>query len=158
MSDQLFLNCSTGNVSELENILLTKINLNIENEAGTTPLCIVSKCRRDLVAMLIEHGADVNFIGKDKISPLHWAVEYDNDEIIKILLCAGANVLSRDQLHETPLHWAAWTGHIKSAKLLVEHGADPTTKNIGGTTPIQLAKMQKHSELSAYFESLSNEN
>jgi hypothetical protein len=49
--NRLFESSKTGNVRELKELLKTNIDLNIEDEDGTTPLCIVAKCRPDLVRM-----------------------------------------------------------------------------------------------------------
>jgi ankyrin repeat protein len=150
---ELFLSSLTGNVNELRELLKSNIDLNIENEEGTTPLCIVSKCRPDLVKWFLERGANPNFVGKDQISPLHWAVEYDNEEIIKLLLSYGAKVDLVDSFKEIPLHWACWTGHLKSAMLLIEAGSNIMQKNHINRTPYDLVIQQHHEELLKYLES-----
>lgn len=149
---ELFSAVSNGNNQDINSLLMTGIDLNFENEAGTTLLCIAAKCRFDIVVKLCEHGADVNYVGADRISALHWAVEYDNDEIITYLISHGAELHHQDKLLETPLHWACWTGHIKAARLLVESGADKNKVNVGGKRPIDLAIMQEHKQLVAYLE------
>lgn len=148
---QLFESSLTGNIKELKEILNHKIDLNIENKDGTTPLCIVSKCRPDIVKWYLEEGANPNFVGRDKISPLHWAVEYDNEEIISLLLNYGAQPSLVDSFNETPLHWACWTGHLKSARLLIDSGADILSKNHINRTPYDLAHQQEHIDLIEYL-------
>lgn len=147
----LFESSLTGNVKELKEIFSSPFKLDIQNEEGTTPLCIVSKCRPDLVNWYLKLGADPNFVGSDQKSPLHWAVEYDNDEVIRSLLTHGARVDLIDSFKETPLHWACWTGHMKSAKLLIEAGSDIFAKNHIGKTPYDLVIQQEHTELLAYL-------
>lgn len=149
---ELFKACTTGHVGELKAVLKNCGNVNVKNEQGDTPLSIVSKCRFDLVKLLVEHGADVNLKSEEIISPLHWAVEYDNDEIVNYLLEQGADIGARDHSHEIPLHWAAWTGHHKVAKLLLTYGSSPLTKNGGGVTPLDLARRQEHHKLVELFE------
>ncbi|ERJ11386.1 ankyrin repeat domain-containing protein [Haloplasma contractile] len=151
-NEKLFEACITGNVSDLKQAIEACDDLNIKNEEGQTPLCIVAKCRYDLVKLLVLKGADVNLQSDEKISPLHWAVEYDNEEIVEYLLSKDADIYSRDHLYETPLHWAAWTGHHKPASLLLAQGANPLAENSGGFTPLDLAKRQGHQKVVTLFE------
>lgn len=148
----LYESSVTGNVADFKKAIEHGADVNSKNSEGQTPLCLVSKCRIDLVKLLVEKGADVNLQSDDEISPLHWAVEYDNEEIVEYLLTHGAKTDSRDKLYETPVHWAAWTGHHRSAKLLLSYGGDPTLKNSGGITPIDLANRQGHIEVTKLFQ------
>lgn len=141
-----------GNVKTLKSLLTDTPSLNFEDESGSTPLCIAAKCRLDLVKLLHRSGADVNFIGSDKISALHWSVEYDNDQINAYLLENGASVHAQDKLQETPLHWSAWTGHLKSAQQLLAYGAEIAALNCGNLTALDLAEQQEHIELLALFK------
>lgn len=151
-NEKLFEACITGNVFDLKQAIEKCDDLNIKNNEGQTPLCIVAKCRYDLVKLLVEKGADVNLQSDEIISPLHWAVEFDNEEIVEYLLSKGADIYSRDHSYETPLHWAAWTGHYKSASLLLAYGDNPLVENRGGFTPLDLAKRQGHQKVIALFE------
>lgn len=158
-NEKLFEACITGNVSDLKQAIEKCDDLNIKNKEGQTPLCIVSKCRYDLVKLLVEKGADINLQSDEIISPLHWAVEFDNEEIVEYLLSKGADIYSRDHSYETPLHWAAWTGHHKSASLLLAYGDNPLVENNGGFTPLDLAKRQGHQKVITLFEEkLLNKN
>lgn len=138
---------SCGNNADIAAMLAEPLDLDFHDDQGTTPLCVAAKCRPDIVKRLCAHGASVNFTGPDRISALHWAVEFDNDETIAVLLGQGADVHALDRLAETPLHWACWTGHAKSARLLLKAGADPHRPNAGGRIPFDLARLQDHPEL-----------
>lgn len=141
----------TGNVIAFKEAIELGADVNTKNLEGQTPLCIVAKCRFDLVKTLIENKADVNMQSDDKISPLHWAVEYDNVDIVEYLLKNGADTELRDGNYETALHWAAWTGHHKSAELLLQYGANKSVQNGEGITPIDLASRQGHNKVSKLF-------
>lgn len=45
---------------------------------------------------LIEHGADVNYMGLSGRSPLHWAVFHNDYIFVQMLVENGANLASRD--------------------------------------------------------------
>ncbi|OHD19837.1 MAG: hypothetical protein A2086_14090 [Spirochaetes bacterium GWD1_27_9] len=141
----------TGNVIKFKEAISSGENIHSKDENGQSVLSIVSKLRPDLVKILISNNVDVNLADDNKITPLHWAVEFDNYEIVQMLLSNGANVNAVDLLNETPLHWAAWTGHIKSAKVLLEYNSNVLFKNNGGVTPLDLAIKQEHYELVNLF-------
>ncbi len=142
----------TGNVQKFKEALENQENVNTKDENGQSVLSIVSKLRPDLVKILIRNGVDVNLADDNLITPLHWAVEYDNDEIVELLLQNGANPGVLDSLGERPLHWAAWTGHIRSAKVLLKYDREVLFENCGGFTPIDLAVQQEHHDLAELLQ------
>lgn len=141
-----------GNVKLMKEAIVNAADVNCRNNEGVTPLCFVSKCRFDLVKILVENGACVNLCGDDKISPLHWAAEYDNYEIAEYLVENGADIEVKDNLGETPMHWAAWTGHYKIAELLLKYGVNFDAVNAGGVTPMDLIIQQEHSRMLTAIE------
>ena len=134
----------TGNVKDFKRAISDGCDLSARDGNGETVLSIVAKVRPDLVRLLIENGVDVNHADDSGITPLHWAVEYDNEEAVRLLLDAGACTESSDSSGETPLHWAAWTGHAGSAALLLRYGADVSSANVRGVIPHELALQQEH--------------
>lgn len=133
-----------GNVEDFLKAIKSKEDINSYDENGQLILSIVSKCRFDLVKILLKNKVDLTKSDKNKITPLHWAVEYDNKEIVSILLKSGASPEAIDGMCETPLHWAAWTGHHRCARELLKYMKTSEVKNCGGLTPLDLAIKQKH--------------
>jgi len=86
------------------------------------------------VEELIEKGVNVNSIGSDGRSPLHWACENEKFEIIKLLLIYDADTNSQVRDGDTPLHVASCSDLVATVKLLFENGADVNAKNNCGTT------------------------
>lgn len=74
---------------------------------------------------LLKKG-DVNLNAKDEnnLSALHWCVKKNNEDLVLMLLAAGANPNILDSKKDTPLHYAAQLGLIKIQRLLIKHGAD----------------------------------
>jgi ankyrin repeat protein len=57
-------------------------------------------------------------------TPLHCAAHRGFLEIVRALLDAGADIMSRESCCDTiPLHWAAEGGHLDVARLLVDQGS-----------------------------------
>jgi ankyrin repeat protein len=47
----------------------------------------------DTLAILLQHGADINCLGQDRISPLHFAASSGNSDVVVALLQHGADFL-----------------------------------------------------------------
>lgn len=72
-------------------------------------------------------------------TPLHIAVEYNNIEIVELLLENGASTESVDRNNMTPLHWAVDLGYKDIIKLLVKGGANINAQDINKSTPLHWA-------------------
>lgn len=89
----------------------------------------------EMVRSLLREGADVNAAQGDGMSALHWAAVTDAEEMIGVLLYAGANTESTTRLGGyTPLHLASREGNAAALDALLSGGADVdavTTTGIG---------------------------
>lgn len=72
---------------------------------------------------------------KDGTTALHWAAQYGQIEIARLLLSHGANVQARDDEQSTAL-FAAVFKDLNLARLLLEAGADIQTQNALEHTPL----------------------
>ena len=79
---------------------------------------------------LIDYGADVNEVDADGRTPLHWAVLYNNFEMVRYLLLAGADV-NKVEIKEkqTPLFYAEKFASEEIKNLLISLGADENAKD-----------------------------
>lgn len=59
----------------------------------------------------------------DRDTPLHYAAEFGNEEILKYLVNKGLDVNVSLKGYETPLHYAAKSTDLENAKWLLAHGA-----------------------------------
>ncbi|XP_059171172.1 putative ankyrin repeat protein RF_0381 [Physella acuta] len=90
----------------------------------------ISKNSPPCVDILIESKIDVNFINKNKWTPLHMAAS-KNEQIVGLLIKGKADVNAKTCEGETSLHLAASTGDIKTIQRLKEAGGlvDSQDKN-----------------------------
>ena len=106
--------------------------VNHENGSGLTPLGLASHYGRvDMVAALLEKGADANAVSHSQIpsipsnTALHAAIAgKKNPEIIRMLIDAMDSVDVADSNGYTPLHMAAFDDSATIAQILIDAGAD----------------------------------
>ena len=103
--------------------------------------------QRDVIAYLIEAGADPNALDKSRVAPLHRAVRTRCSAAVSALIENGANPLLMNKSGSTPLHLAVQnTGRSDSGSdaardeqgriiaLLLRHGASPRDADANGKT------------------------
>lgn len=75
------------------------------------------------VRMLLKTTAinDINSIDSLYWTPLHYAAEGGYEQIIKLLLDAGADINSQDDEGLTPLHKASENGHLSAVNTLLDY-------------------------------------
>ncbi len=136
---------------------------------GMTPLHVAAASQQPAVArLLLEHGAKPSLAIGDEWgnTPLLLAVAYvkekdawvftsfgavattarghaPSQELIDILIDAGADLNAGTAKGNTPLHIAAYKGYTGVVSLLLARGADRTARNAGGLTPEALARLYK---------------
>jgi ankyrin repeat protein len=108
------------------------------DDFGYTPL--IAACERGnagAVRVLLEAGADPDFIASDGVSPLKAAIPQRdqpfNRELFDLLLAAGA----KPNLGLVPvLHLAVGQGDQELVQYLVEGGADTNLDDVDGAPPL----------------------
>jgi ankyrin repeat protein len=112
-------------------LLEAKIDLNKPSSYMQNPLMTAIKFGdAELCKILLQHGADANFLSLEGVGPL--AMPCEKDHILDLLLENGANVnqiyhFSKD-LVVTPLATAFFHGSFDSVKKLIDHKADINVK------------------------------
>ncbi|XP_069971704.1 26S proteasome non-ATPase regulatory subunit 10-like isoform X3 [Penaeus vannamei] len=85
--------------------------------------------------------AKKDFLGRHL---LHQAAEEGREEVVEILVEAGADVSAKDNREWTPLHFASRYGHFAVAELLAAKGADLEAKAQYEWTPLHFASRYGH--------------
>jgi cytohesin len=88
---------------------------------------------------LIEQHADVNVPQADGATALHWAVFHSDQEMVDLLLRAGANPKAANREGATPLWLASINGDATIISALLNAGADATEHLPLGRTPLMAA-------------------
>jgi ankyrin repeat protein len=138
----------------LREILKFKVNLDVLDVSGRTPLLIAIAYNYGRIAsLLLSHGASPNIADNDYVSPLFLASKMRQTVTVRSLLKCGANPNVRTVHGFTPLHIAADLGFTKIVSLLLQHGAEsnlvPWASQVKA---IDLAKSAGHRKIVSILE------
>lgn len=119
------LTIQQGNISEIEALFDSGLNINEDIQGDGTPLIIaVRSGNKALVEYLINNGADVNTESTRDGTALTEAAANNNVELLNYLYAQGAIVDTITKYDETALITASRAGNFQAVKYLVEQGAD----------------------------------
>ncbi len=124
-------------------------DINEADDDGLTPLILAAYAGQiGTIEWLLEHGADPNIQNDDRETCLISGMAPKNaDEVIPILLKAGANPNLRDTMNRTPLIWAAVLGHTGAAQALIAAGTDLSIRDEGNASALTGAVISGHLEV-----------
>lgn len=106
-------------------------------EEHETPLFFAVKGRQEeMVAFLLDKGANVDHENNDKETPLFGACSHGFKKIFDMLVEAGADLNHKNAHGETPLFFAAYSGSKEIVSFLIEKGADVNQEDSIKHTPI----------------------
>lgn len=101
--------------------------------------------RRQVVQLLMAHGASCRARNRRGAEPLHYAADANHwnpaaqADTIEYLASVGADPNALDGTGVAPLHRAVRTRSLAAVRALVDAGANPRQPNKAGSTPLHLA-------------------
>ena len=105
----------------------------------------------EVVAFLLDKGAEVNRPNIAGETPLHYAVGLDDPAVVHLLLARGANPNARTPDGRTPLRMATAFGRLASIKALLDKGADVRDTLPNGQTLLHMTARVGPPEAVALF-------
>ena len=152
MNTGLYRAAESGDLAEVQRILRDNPGIEVDavNDYGNTPLVIaVSEGHKDIVEVLLAHGAAVNGPVGARRTPLQGACDSyrARSDIVSLLLEHGADVdATTARGRSTPLTLACRSAaNFSSAQLLINAGADVNGGD-GGIAPLHWAAYNGSSE------------
>ena len=82
----------------------------------------------------------VFIIGKISSTSLILSAKFGSDDVVEVLLKAGADIERGDFWGHTPLYWAVYYDNFRTVKLLLDAGAAVDNTDSKGRTPLWYAK------------------
>ena len=127
-SKEIIKAAKSGNVLRIKELLAADSSLiNARDKDGSTPLhCATWKGQQEVVASLLEAGADVNAHNTNEhwgTTPLHAAAHANQAAIAQMLIDRGADVNAKDMTGQTPMHHTTFHKATAVAKVLGKYGA-----------------------------------
>lgn len=124
-SQRALLAARQGNEAELIDALRNGADPNIVPTDDEPPMLIaaVKTCSPQTVRELLDAGADVSTLYEDR-NVIFAAMQANRDDLIEILVNAGADPLFRAPNGSTPLHGAVWHRFPQVTKALVKYYKD----------------------------------
>ena len=141
-STPLHYACREGNFEIVKLLVKHGADVNRENRYSTIyPIfdilsSIKAKESLPLILFLIESGADIMAVDSFGNTILHYAIEQEMIELIKLSIEFGCdiNYTKRDD-KDTPLHYSCFQKNREIIYFLIKHGADRNRLNIYNKTP-----------------------
>jgi hypothetical protein len=128
----------------MKTLLQDGVDVDSTSVRGETAL--IAATRRgnmEAVQMLVEHGADVNYVAVwgsgNCMTALDCAALCGHVGVVELLLMKGADINYNDENGETALCKAAETGKLPVVRLLLQNGADLRSKNYDSCSPLDAA-------------------
>lgn len=138
-TEDLIEACEKGNFKSAKNHLAKGAKVNARANAGKTPgrtaiMWAAFRGRKELVKLLIDHGAEINAKddwkgnmtrpeGTEGWTPLIFAADSDHEEVVKILIEQGADVNVKTKSGITALILAQLWRNDEMIKMLKQAGA-----------------------------------
>jgi len=126
--------------------------LNFKSSDGTN-LLVYAIFAEDTAGFsyLLNQGLDVNSTDAHHITPLCWAVMYNNPGLIKTSIKFGADVNFVAERGNTPLLFAVERDSLSTVKLLVDAGANINAADSGGLTGLHKATKKGNYKIASYL-------
>ena len=158
MNDDIFKFCRIGDLRSVKYLVEeTKVDTEIQNETGNTPLHIASWCSHiEIVKYLVEEAkVDTGVQNVYGSTPLHSASKYGQLKIVKYLVEeTKVNTETLDKHGDTPLHYASVEGLVEIIKYFIRHDVDTSIKNNDGYTFLDFLGGEKEEEIEEMIEDL----
>jgi uncharacterized protein len=88
---------------------------------------------------LLQQGQDVDGWDTGGTAALHWAVHFNNRDMVDLLLAAGANVNGANRYGQAPIHVAVQQRHGSMVQQLLDAGANVEQLDASGEPPLLMA-------------------
>ena len=133
---------SYGYKKTVELLLKKGAIIKFSNGYTTLILSVISN-NIELINFFI-NSKNINQADNDGWTPLFWAIQYENVQVINLLLKEGANPNSVDNDSRTPIFGVCGNGNKKIFDILIKKGTITTIEDFQKTTPLKLAISYGH--------------
>lgn len=120
-------------INEVETLLYEYANANIEDESGTPLTNAACLNNPKLLEMLLEYGADANYVIHNGATAIHFAILMNSPRIVELLINKNAKINRKDNSGITPLMIAALIGNSQIFEMILPHSKVNAVGDLGET-------------------------
>ncbi|KAI1115069.1 ankyrin repeat-containing domain protein [Nemania sp. NC0429] len=135
----LHLTCRGTKLESIKLLVEAGMDVNkVDDRTGETPLyahLAMGRANLEVVQYLIASGADVNKIGGELKYPIIEACASSGEDIIRLLVEAGADINAEDDAGRRPVH-VLWKNRYPDMDVIVKLGADLKARDKRGRTVV----------------------
>ena len=110
-----------GHIQQVATLLKAGASPNIADKLGRTPLELATNAPALITAQLIQAGAELNSRNAGGISVIMIAAGQGRQDIVELLMDAGAHLDYKDYQGNTIMDWAKRSGNVQLTKYLLPH-------------------------------------
>lgn len=99
-----------------------------------------------ILEYLIDNGCDINLPNAGGNTPLHIAVDLDNNPTVPLLIAKKAELNCGNHSGHTPLMRAVLVRNIENVKTLLQAGANPNLASDDGSTALSLGGKSRYED------------
>jgi len=121
----IFIAISGGHTAVVSRFLDLGVDSNYawpNRDGGTLLISAVQFGELDIVKLLVQRGADINFCGNGNFSPLYRSIIYDHFSVFKFLLSKGVCLNEQDLKALSEVEWEKVKSDKKYIELLKKKG------------------------------------
>lgn len=159
--NSLHLAVKTKNIAIVKAISNVVSNFDTKNKKGETALHIAINYQyNDIVEHLLEQGADPNISDSDSnFSPVHYAVGWNNYEILKLLIKHGSKIDKQDIYGNTPIIYAVKEKNDICFDLIIKEKPNLNIWNVDGKIVLHIV-LDSYNEQDSkkYIDAVINES
>lgn len=134
--DELLVAILANDISQVKFIL--DKNSKLYEQSNYLLSRAIRKKNIDIIKLLIQRGADINYKDESGVYPIHLAILWQELEIVKLLINHGADINVQDDKGLTPLHFAIlrcqFRGKEEIVNYIISKLPDFTIKDASGRT------------------------
>ena len=148
-----------GDLTAIKNLLEAGVDVDARSESGTPMLgrAIPVAARTGnlgFINVFIDAGANVNAFGDHGYTVLRTALATGSEEILRVLLDAGADPIIGTENRSTIIHEVAWVGRLDTLQLFLDEYTEHGTVNQFDNPLLGSAIAQENIEMIEYLIAL----
>jgi len=152
-TNALMISSQKGHLPVVQLLLDHGADINAANNRGITALMTASyQGNFEIVDVLLKSGADPNMVSVGGGAALTVAATHGHKGIVELLLGYSADINHQQENGITALMGAAMKGHREVVEILIEAGAAVNLTEADGRTAGELARQNRHVEITLLIE------